>query len=81
VKIITIIIQTEEFHVPAKNQVKKGQKITGQTAKANGILSVKYWQTARIVSLAQLDISTKVDFLSVTILERFCWYKKLFLFH
>jgi len=55
VKLITIITQTQEFHLPAKNQITKSQKrLAHQTAKANSKISVKYWQTARIISLAQV---------------------------
>jgi len=41
VKLITIITQTKEFHLPAKNKITESQKIPHQTAKANSIISVK----------------------------------------
>jgi len=46
--VVTIIIQTKEFHLPAKKLNNKKLK----TAKAISIISVKYWQTARVISLA-----------------------------
>jgi len=52
--IVTIIIKIKGFHISAKNKITKNQKIDEQTAKPNNIILGKYWQTARIISLAQL---------------------------
>jgi len=58
VKLLKIVIQTKEFHIPGKKHITKSQNIAEQTAKANSIISVKYWQTARIIFLARAGNKT-----------------------